>query len=264
LQTTKNNTVLAFPQTEADREILLRVAGTVKFRPTRPTAPKQALHQGVLLNVPTDLDNETLSKELGLTCRRLIAAKNNQPTNKVKITFPNKIDLENAIKNGKTVGAMLHKCVEYRSSFSNLTQCYKCQGYSHMAGKCQAETKCSRCSGPHSKSVCDSTTIKCSNCGGNHTAGFPGCSVRKQSAVEAETEALTTAQLLTRGNRLEAVRLATVLSRSISKVLAYGGVTIDEQVITSLVAIECSSAFKVPISGATLFHSLKDLQTTSS
>jgi hypothetical protein len=82
--------------------------------------------------------------------------------------------------------------------------------------------------------------------------------------VEAETEALTTAQRLTRGNRLEAVRLATVLSRSISKVLAYGGVAIDEQVITRLVAIECSSAFKVPISGATLFHSLKDLQTTSS
>jgi hypothetical protein len=53
-----------FPQTEADREILLKVAGTVKFRPTRPTAPKQPLHQGVLLNVPTDLDNETLSKEL--------------------------------------------------------------------------------------------------------------------------------------------------------------------------------------------------------
>ena len=47
----------------------------------------------------------------------------------------------------------------------NLTQCFNCCGFAHVAKNCPSATPvCSQCSGPHKFTDCDKTMSKCPNC----------------------------------------------------------------------------------------------------
>lgn len=60
---------------------------------------------------------------------------------------------------------------------SNLvTQCYKCQGYGHIAKNCFRKECCGICAGAHNSLNCTSQNIeKCINCGENHRASDSRC-----------------------------------------------------------------------------------------
>jgi len=65
-------------------------------------------------------------------------------------------------------------------------QCYKCQGFGHNAGNCNAKPHCVVCSGPHSSKECavkNKEEMKCYNCGGCHTANYGGCPFIKHAKV---------------------------------------------------------------------------------
>ena len=73
-----------------------------------------------------------------------------------------------------------------------MTQCYKCQGFNHIAKDCKNAQKCLRCAGAHKSTECpdknkDSLKLKCSNCNGEHVASskeFP--KFRDQIKVQAD------------------------------------------------------------------------------
>ena len=55
-------------------------------------------------------------------------------------------------------------------------QCYKCQGFGHMANECRNQSKCMHCSGDHDSRQCTITeNIKCANCDGDHKASDMSC-----------------------------------------------------------------------------------------
>lgn len=57
-------------------------------------------------------------------------------------------------------------------------QCFKCQGFSHVARNCHRKPNCVKCAGPHLTENCKKTTEekpKCVNCGQSHTANYKGC-----------------------------------------------------------------------------------------
>ena len=61
-----------------------------------------------------------------------------------------------------------------------VTQCYKCQGFNHVAKDCKNVQKCVRCAGGHKCTECpdkdkESLKLKCSNCDGDHIASFRKC-----------------------------------------------------------------------------------------
>ena len=61
-----------------------------------------------------------------------------------------------------------------------MTQCYKCQGFIHIAKDCKKAQKCVRCAGSHKSSECpdkdkNSLKLKCSNCDGEHVASSKEC-----------------------------------------------------------------------------------------
>ena len=61
-----------------------------------------------------------------------------------------------------------------------VTQCYKCQGFNHVAKDCKSDQKCVRCAGAHKSTECpdkdkESLKLKCSNCDGDHIASFRKC-----------------------------------------------------------------------------------------
>ena len=53
----------------------------------------------------------------------------------------------------------LIRCETYRTTPS-VTQCYKCQGFNHVAKDCKTDQKCVRCGGPHKSTDYVQTQIK--------------------------------------------------------------------------------------------------------
>ena len=86
---------------------------------------------------------------------------------------------------------MLIRCESYRTTPS-ITQCYKCQGFNHVAKDCKKDQKCVRCAGPHKSTDCpdknkETLIVKCSNCNGNHVAASKECSkFKEQIKIQAE------------------------------------------------------------------------------
>lgn len=57
-------------------------------------------------------------------------------------------------------------------------QCFKCQGFNHVARNCHKNPICVKCAGLHLTENCKKTheeKPKCANCGQQHTANYKGC-----------------------------------------------------------------------------------------
>lgn len=67
---------------------------------------------------------------------------------------------------------------------SNLiTQCFKCQGFGHIAKNCFRKECCGICAGVHNTLMClPGSIVKCSNCGGDHRATDSNCEVYMRAA----------------------------------------------------------------------------------
>lgn len=61
-------------------------------------------------------------------------------------------------------------------------QCYRCQGFWHMAANCRHLPRCVRCGEPHSVEFCPRPRNDpiCCHCSGPHHAGYRQCPVRQQ------------------------------------------------------------------------------------
>ncbi|XP_053982766.1 uncharacterized protein LOC128878519 isoform X1 [Hylaeus volcanicus] len=61
-------------------------------------------------------------------------------------------------------------------------QCYRCQGFWHMAANCRHLPRCVRCGEPHSVEFCPRPRNNpiCCHCFGPHHAGYRQCPVRQQ------------------------------------------------------------------------------------
>lgn len=53
-------------------------------------------------------------------------------------------------------------CVVYESF--DVTRCFKCCGYHHLAKNCNAPITCSKCGSDHDYKDCKSESLKCINC----------------------------------------------------------------------------------------------------
>ena len=116
---------------------------------------------------------------------------NGQPTRKVVIQFENEQDMKIALYSGIYFGRIRIRCESYRTA-PQVTQCYKCQGFNHIAKDCKNAQKCLRCAGAHKSTECpdknkDSLKLKCSNCNGEHVASSKECpKFRDQIKVQAD------------------------------------------------------------------------------
>ena len=116
---------------------------------------------------------------------------NGQPTRKVVIQFENEQDMKIALYSGIYFGRIRIRCESYRTA-PQVTQCYKCQGFNHIAKDCKNAQKCLRCAGAHKSTECpdknkDSLKLKCSNCDGEHVASSKECpKFRDQIKVQAD------------------------------------------------------------------------------
>ena len=100
-------------------------------------------------------------------------------------------DMKIALYSGIYFGRIRIRCESYRTT-PQVTQCYKCQGFNHIAKDCKKAQKCVRCAGAHKSTECpdknkDSLKLKCSNCNGEHVASSKECpKFKDQIKVQAD------------------------------------------------------------------------------
>ena len=138
----------------------------------------EKVHKVVAIGVHQTISEEDIKTELAKNNVKINKVQRlnfkGQPTRKVVIQFENEQDMKIALFSGIYFGRMRIRCETYRAT-PPVTQCYKCQGFNHIAKDCKNGQKCVRCAGPHKSTECpdknkESLTVKCSNCNGNHVA----------------------------------------------------------------------------------------------
>ena len=147
-------------------------------------------HKVVAIGVHQTISEDDIKTELAKSNIKINKVQrlkfNGQPTRKVIIQFENEQDMKIALYSGIYFG-----CESFRTA-PQVTQCYKCQGFNHIAKDCKNAQKCLRCAGAHKSIECpdknkDSLKLKCSNCNGEHVASSKECpKFKEQIKVQAD------------------------------------------------------------------------------
>ena len=156
--------------------------------------PEKA-HKVVAIGVHQTISEDDIKTELAKNNVKINKVQrlkyNGQPTRKVVIQFKNEQDMKIALYSGIYFGRIRIRCESYRTA-PQVTQCYKCQGFNHIAKDCKNAQKCVRCAGAHKSIECpdknkDSLKLKCSNCNGEHVASSKECpKFKEQIKVQAD------------------------------------------------------------------------------
>ena len=156
--------------------------------------PEKA-HKVVAIGVHQTISEDDIQTELAKNNVKINKVQrlkyNGQPTRKVVIQFENEQDMKIALYSGIYFGRIRIRCESYRTT-PQVTQCYKCQGFNHIAKDCKNAQKCLRCAGAHKSIECpdknkDSLKLKCSNCNGEHVASPKECpKFKEQIKVQAD------------------------------------------------------------------------------
>ena len=156
--------------------------------------PEKA-HKVVAIGVHQTISEDDIKTELAKNNVKINKVQrlkyNGQPTRKVVIQFENEQDMKIALYSGIYFGGIRIRCESYRTT-PQVTQCYKCQGFNHIAKDCKNAQKCLRCAGAHKSIECpdknkDSLKLKCSNCNGEHVASSKECpKFKEQIKVQAD------------------------------------------------------------------------------
>ena len=156
--------------------------------------PEKA-HKVVAIGVHQTISEDDIKTELAKNNVKINKVQrlkyNGQPTRKVVIQFENEQDMKIALYSGIYFGRIRIRCESYRTT-PQVTQCYKCQGFNHIAKDCKNAQKCLRCAGAHKSIECpdknkDSLKLKCSNCNGEHVASSKECpKFKEQIKVQAD------------------------------------------------------------------------------
>ena len=93
----------------------------------------------------------------------------------MEVQFNSGEELSRAEKEGVRMGYM--RCEVVRKIEGEIfTQCFRCQGFGHIAARCTRAMKCVHCAGSHDSRSCPrQNELRCSNCGGDHSARDRRC-----------------------------------------------------------------------------------------
>ena len=170
--------------TEEDAGKLMQMQEKVEevFGPRARVHPptRMRLFRGLIRHLDTEVTEEEVKEELeeqgfnpkGL--RRYIR-KDGFVISTVEVDFATAEELSRAEKEGVRVGYMRCEVVR-KIEGENVTQCFRCQGFGHIAARCSRMEKCMHCAERHDSRKCPGVRIlKCSNCGGQHRSSDIRC-----------------------------------------------------------------------------------------
>jgi len=133
-------------------------------------AVREKTQRVVISGVPVDVENDSIIETTGATEVRRILKRGHSPNEKIPTTtvvLCYSCSMED-VPSRVQIGYLSFKTRIY---IPQVTRCYKCQKFGHIAAHCRKEIDtCPVCAGPHKYTDCtDKDNKKCANCG-NHTA----------------------------------------------------------------------------------------------
>lgn len=116
---------------------------------------------------------------------RLKTGEDGHVTKSVKIVLSTADDRDRLVREGFKFGHIKYDVVPYKRPLK-VIQCFFCQEFGHVSGRCSGSQKCLRCGGAHrheEEGACqvrkgETTGLKCPNCQGPHASNYALCPVR--------------------------------------------------------------------------------------
>ena len=120
--------------------------------------------------------------------------------NTYSVTVANRLIDEGLLEDLK-----VHTCEVFNRA-TQLTQCFHCQAYSHIARACRNITKCAFCTGEHWSGECrrteDSTKAKCANCHQTgHAAWMRVCPIQDKEIEHLQVVCMSTPARFLEGHK---------------------------------------------------------------
>ena len=134
----------------------------------------------ILKEIPTDITDEELTKEIGkqypeAVAKRFVNRQKRKLTT-VKIDFHTMEHQTKSLKDGVKIFQVLYREAEIYKHRQRIIQCFKCFRFGHVARLCKDRTQlCRDCGGDHHHERCESREKKCINCHQKHEATNPAC-----------------------------------------------------------------------------------------
>lgn len=240
---------------------------TIQVRNPLPRQNSQPSY--VITNVPHSFTLADIKHELEFTNKmpakdvsRIVSRATNQATKLIRVFTANPQHALSAVKHGVYLGFQKHRCEESTQK-PTIQQCFKCQGYGHMAKECAKELKCLRCSGEHSLKDCKQPKEEptCANCGEKHASIYKGCKVYQaevnkviEKKQTTKTYAMAATQPITNSIQIEnvVVFIADLLVK-LRSVLH----TISSSDVIAAVSQCATLHFKTPINGEVLHNHIE-------
>jgi hypothetical protein len=166
------------------------VAGTKQLKPTYGIVVHGAPKQDIDLNKQQEVI-DIINFHNQVNPSRIIplikTPKNpDAPTQSIVIFFENPEQANKCIEDGVRLNYRRFPAERYIPK-SQITQCFKCQGYGHKSIVCTREEKCGKCGQSHNTKACTSEVQKCVHCEGAHPAWHPECPRRQHEKSRIST-----------------------------------------------------------------------------
>ncbi|XP_049840334.1 uncharacterized protein LOC126285054 [Schistocerca gregaria] len=157
---------------------------TYTFPVVRP-AILQVILRGVIRTLPNDVLKQQLQK-MGFAATT-VEYHRMPGTNKLSglrlVILPDSTDHRKIFQVTRLMGLVI-SAERLRRTRGNI-QCFRCQGFNHVARHCTFPYRCVKCAGDHDFRSCPAakeTPAKCCLCGGDHTANFRSCPAHKAAS----------------------------------------------------------------------------------
>ena len=146
--------------------------------------------------------------------------KPNTVINKVKLVCNDPNTANQLLKNGIKLSYILYKTEELKQ-LPRIIQCFKCQGFGHLAKECRKDKPvCATCGksdhklDDKNKPICESSTRFCVNCKGDHSSAYSKCP-KKIEKIDLFNKELVNKNIITRTN--QTVKYADIVKTGTAK-----------------------------------------------
>ena len=171
---------------------LKKVFENTEIKARRPLPKQKSTPSFVITNVSHTITEADILQELkegnnicAKKVSRIQSRATGSQTKLIRVITTDEKQCNQALQLGVKIGFQKYRC-EPSKSQPTVQQCFKCQGFGHIAKNCTEEQKCLRCSGSHPLKECkiEKSQATCANCGGNHASVFRGCPSYQEKLTE--------------------------------------------------------------------------------
>lgn len=171
------------PTTPNDYRFIIRYFDTEKFEYFSYALQEDKPLSVVIRGVPVEITEAEVEQDLaaqGLPAAKAARMKRGRERTPMPMVLVHleRTEASKGVYNIRKIHG-INITVETPRPRTDITQCFRCQGFGHTQRECRIKPKCVKCAEEHFAAECPKKTrdtpARCVNCGGGHPANYRGC-----------------------------------------------------------------------------------------